>query len=338
MLLIALISCVVDYSEKVEDFVKNKPPTSDVVMYFVSFVPHITAMLFPLFIFIATIFFTSKMAFKTEIIAILASGVSFTRFLRPYLVGSAILACISLVANHFVVPSANQQIHEFSVNYIWNTPYSADRNIHIRLSDSEYVYVQNFDYGLKEINNFSLEYIKDHQVLQKIAARKAIYDTLSKQWELRNISIRTYQGKFETLEHKERDTIAISLTPEEILNDDRKMESLTTPALLREIQKQRDRGLTSVDAYLFELHKRSAQPFSGIILCIIGACLASQKIRGGSGFHLAIGIGGCAIYMLFMQFSKTFTINAGFNPLLSIWIPNLVFGSVAWYMYKQKIK
>jgi lipopolysaccharide export system permease protein len=335
--IIALISCVMDYSEKVDDFVKNKPSIMDLVVYYICFTPHITALLFPLFIFIATIFFTSKMAFKTEIIAILASGVSFTRFLRPYVVGGIILAIISLTVNHFIVPLANQQIHEFSVKYIWNNPYSTDRNIHIRLSPKEYVYVQNFDYQLNEITRFTLETIEDNTLVKKIHAERGVYDTVTHEWALKKVVVRTFNGKEESLETLETLTINIPLTPEEIVNDDRKKESLTTPKLLTEIQKQKDRGSEVVNGYLFERYKRTAEPFAGFVLCIIGACLASEKIRGGSGLHLALGIGGSAIYMLFMQFSKTFTLNAGVHPLISIWIPNIVFGTVAYYMYYKKV-
>lgn len=336
--IIALIACVVDYSEKVDDFVKNKPSNMDLILYYISFVPHITALLFPLFIFIATIFFTSKMAFRTEIIAILASGVSFTRFLRPYVVGGCILGIISLVANHFVVPMANQRIHEFSVKFIWNSPYSTDRNIHIRLSPQEYVYIQNFDYQLREITRFTMETMDDNDMTQKLSAERAHYDTAAHEWKLKKVVLRKFEGKVEQMQVMDDYSLKIPLTPEEIVNDDRKKESLTTPRLLTEIQKQKDRGAETVNGFLFERYKRSAQPFAGLVLCIIGACLASQKIRGGSGFHLAIGIGGCAVYMLFMQFSQTFTLNAGVHPLLSIWIPNIVFSIIAYLMYKRKIK
>lgn len=336
--IIALIACVVDYSEKVDDFVKNKPTTTDMIMYYISFVPHITALLFPLFIFIATIFFTSKMAFRTEIIAILAAGVSFTRFLRPYVVGGCILGCISLVANHFVVPMANQHIHEFSVKFIWNSPYSTDRNIHIRLSPEEYVYIQNFDYQLNEITRFTMETMDSNTMIEKLSAERGSYDTAVQEWQLKKVVIRTFEGKTEKMQVLDEYRLKIALTPDEIVNDDRKKEALTTPKLLKEIQKQRNRGAETVNGFLFERYKRTAQPFAGLVLCIIGACLASRKIRGGSGFHLAIGIGGCAIYMLFMQFSQTFTLNAGVHPLISMWIPNVVFSIIAYFMYKQKIK
>lgn len=336
--IIALIACVVDYTQKVDDIVANKPSAQDLTLYFISFVPHITALLFPLFIFIATIFFTSKMAFKTEIIAILAAGVSFTRFLRPFIVGGIILGIVSLIANHFVVPLANKVKHDFHVNYIWKNPYSSDRNLHIRLSPTEYIYMQNFDYNYLEISKFTKETIIDNVLVEKIAAEKAVYDTLTKSWELRKITTRTYDGIKETLKEEKIKNIFVAITPEEIVADDEKKETLTTPQLLREIRKQELRGLKTVNSYLFELHKRSAQPMAGLILCIIGACLASQKIRGGSGLHLALGIGGCAIYMLFMQFSQTFTLNAGVNPFISIWIPNIMFGFIAYYMYRQKIK
>lgn len=359
IIIIALIACVIDYSEKVDDFVKNKPGGLQILWYYICFIPQISALLFPLFIFIATIFFTSKMAYRTEIIAILASGVSYTRFLRPYVVGGCILGGVSMLGNHIVVPLASQEIREFHIKYIWNDPFSTDRNIHLRLSPTEYVFIQNFDYSNLEMSKFTIETIVDNKVIKKISADKGFYDTLTNEWLLKRVMIRTFDSLAIPTANLEMQHVPIStqqlniaehleehreykgsfgLTPEVIINDDRVKETLTTPELLTEIENQKIRGTGTLNAFMFELYKRSAQPFAGLVLCIIGACLASKKVRGGSGLHLAIGIAGSAIYMLFLQFSQTFTINAGVNPLISMWIPNMLFSIIAWIMYRRNIR
>ncbi len=336
IMIIALIACVIDYTQKVDDFVNNNAPILRIAQYFMFFVPHISALLYPLFVFIATIFFTSVMANRTEIIAILASGVSFTRFLRPYVYGSIILGFIALFANHIVVPYANEQIRIFHVDYIWSRPYSTDNNIHIRLNEREYVYFQNFDYPKKESTRMTLEILDGVVLKEKITAERAIYDSVTNDWLLKTASIRKFDGDKETFKNVKEHRIQLNLLPEDILNDERKKEALTTPQLLKTIAIQRQRGSESLNSFLFELHKRTAEPFAGFILTIIGACLASRKIRGGSGLHLAIGVGICAVYVLFLQVSKTFSINAGFNPFISMWIPNIIFGIIAIVMYRKK--
>lgn len=337
-MIIALIACVIDYTQKVDDFVNNKAPFMRIAAYFLYFIPQITALLYPLFIFIATIFFTSIMANRTEIIAILASGVSFTRFLRPYIYGAFILGIVSLVANHFVVPYASEQIRIFHVDYIWSRPYSTDNNIHIRLNEHDYVYFQNFDYPRKESTRMTIEYVDGVNLKQKITAERGIYDTVSNQWVLKTVYVRKLDGDKETYEFKKEMNVQLKLTPEDILNDDRIKEALTTPELLKTIAIQEQRSSESLNSFLIELHKRSAQPFAGIILTIIGACMASQKVRGGSGVHLATGVGICAVYILFLQFSQTFSINAGFNPFISMWIPNIIFSIIAFILYFKKVK
>ena len=339
IIIIALIACVIDYTQKVDDFVLRKPSNAQLLWYYICFIPQISALLFPLFIFIATIFFTSKMAYRTEIIAILASGVSYTRFLRPYVVGGCLLGGVSLLANHIVVPLASQEIHEFHIKFIWNDPFASDRNLHLRLSPKEYVYIQNFDYSNLEMSKFTLETIEDNKLQKKISAEMGYYDTLTNEWLLKQVVVRTYDtGISENLEVLKELRGSYGLTPEIILNDDRIKNNLTTSQLLEEIENQRIRGVGTLNSFLFELYKRSAQPFAGLVLCIIGACLASNKVRGGSGLHLAIGIAGSAVYMLFLQFSQTFTINAGVNPLLSMWIPNIFFSIIAYIMYRRNIR
>lgn len=333
-----MISCVIDYSQKVDDLVQNKAPWSAILFYFLNFIPHITALLFPLFIFIATIFFTSKMAYKTEIIAIFSSGMSFTRFLRPYVVGSIILGCVSLIANHWIVPMSNKNINTFHVNYIWSKKISAPSNLHLRLSPKLYVYIANFNYTTNTGHTFTAEKINGILLTEKIMAKEARYDTSAKTWVLKDVTIRTNDGLKETLKTEKEIKKKYPFTPEDLDDDDRVSSAMTTPELISYTNIQQSRGRENVNFYLIERYKRSAQPFAGFVLTIIGVCIASRKIRGGSGLHLVIGIVISAMYMLFLQFAQTFSTNAGLSPLIAIWIPNLIFGILAFILYRKQIK
>lgn len=337
-MILAVIACVIDYSQKVDYFVERHAPGGAIAFYFINFVPHITALLFPLFIFISTIFFTSKMAYKTEVIATLAAGVSFQRFLRPYVIGSIILGAISLVANHWIVPVANKNITEFHINYIWPKKISTDNNVHLRLSPHLYVYIEGYNFTEGFGRRLSVEQVEGTLLKEKITADRAYYDTARKEWRLTNVMVRKNIGLKESMEVRPELKRKFPFTPEDLDDDNRNKESMTTPELIRFTNREKQRGRESVNYYLIELHKRTAQPFAGFILTMIGACIASRKVRGGSGFHLAMGIALSALYMLFLQFSQTFSTNAGLNPLLAVWIPNFIFGGIAAWLFWRQIK
>jgi len=337
-MILAVIACVIDYSQKVDYFVERNAPAGEIAFYFVNFVPHITALLFPLFIFISTIFFTSKMAYKTEIIATLAAGVSFQRFLRPYVIGSIILGIVSLVANHWVVPEANKNITEFHINYIWPKKVATDNNVHLRMNPHLFVYIEGYNFNEGFGRKLSVETVEGTLLKEKVTAERAYYDSAKKEWRLVNAMVRTNDGMKETLVLKPELRRKFSFTPEDLDDDNRNKESMTTPELVRYTAREKQRGRESVNYYLIELHKRTAQPFAGFILTIIGACIASRKVRGGSGLHLALGIALSALYMLFLQFSQTFSTNAGLDPLIAVWIPNFIFGVVAVYLFWKQIK
>lgn len=338
IMILAVIACVIDYSQKVDDLVKNHAPTGDILFYFLNFIPHIIALLFPLFIFIATIFFTSKMAYKTEIIAMLAAGVSFRRFLRPYVAGSIILGIISLIANHWIVPMANKNINEFQTLYIWNKKIASSSNLHLRLSPQLYVYLQSYNYSENSGRLFTAEKVEGTLLREKIMAKRASYDSTKKEWLLTNVTIRKNDGLKETLLMEPSLIRKFPFTPEDLDEDEDIRETMTTPELIRYTQREKSRGRENVNFYLIERFKRTAQPFAGFILTIIGACIAARKIRGGSGFHLALGIVISSLYMLFLQFTQTFSTNAGLSPFLAVWLPNLLFGVVALWLYRKQVK
>lgn len=339
IMVLAIISCVIDYSEKVDNLVSKKAPFTEVMNYYKNFVPHITALLFPLFIFIATIFFTSKIAYKSEIIAILAAGVSFQRFLRPYLIGGVFLCTVSLIANHWIIPNANKQRIAFEDKYIndGNFKYVSD-NLHMGISKDTYVYLQSYNFSNSTGSRFTEEKISGTLLKEKIMADFITYDSVKKIWHLHNVVIRTNDSNKETLTSMPLLDKKYPITPLDLNRTDAIKEALTTPELDNYMATERLHGRESLNSYFIEKHRRSAQPFAGFILTIIGACIASRKIRGGSGLHLALGIVISAIYIMFLQLSTTFATKASLDPLIAVWIPNAVFTVFAYILYLRQVR
>lgn len=338
ILIMILISDVIDLSQKVEDFVQKKAPMGEILTYFKNFSPHIAALLYPLFILIASIFFTSKLAYKSEIIAMLATGTSFQRFLRPYFIGGIALGLLSLWANHFIVPAADKDRLIFEDKYVHNAVNSTRTNIHIRLSPDLYVYVQRYEFQNNTAYKMSAETFKGTLLTEKIMSEVAHYDSVRNGWNLTDVSIRTNDSLRETLRHVDTLFRPYKFRPTELLEDNDDMQALTTPELIQMIRKQEIRGAESLNMFYVELHRRSAQPFAGLVLTIIGGCIASRKIRGGSGYHLGLGIVLAAIYMMLFQFTNTFSIKGGFNPFIAVWIPNVLFSIVAFVLYRRQSK
>jgi len=339
IMILALISCVIDYSEKVDAIVAKKVPFAEVANYYKNFIPHITALLFPLFIFIATIFFTSKLAYKSEIIAMLAAGVSFPRFLRPYVIGGGFLCVVSLVANHWIIPVANKQRIHFEDSYINEGNYTnAGDNIHLGISKDVYIYMQNFNFSTLTGNRFTCEKISGTMLKEKLMADYVNYDTVKKMWHMHNVVIRYNDSASERL-HKVFDTsIKYPFVPLDLSKTDAIKEALTTPQLNSYIAQEQLRGRENLNLYYIEEDRRSAQPFAGFVLTLMGACIASRKIRGGSGLHLALGISISATYILFMQLSTTFSAKSTLSPMLAVWIPNIIFAGVAYLLFRRQSK
>ncbi len=339
IMVLAVISCVIDYSEKVDNFVSKKVPNHDILVYYMNFVPHITALLFPLFLFISTIFFTSKIAYKSEIIAILASGVSFERFMRPYLVGGGALCLVSLIANHWIIPVANKQRVGFEDKYINEGNYTfAGENIHLGIAKNTYIYMQTFNNGALQGNHFTWEKIEGTLLKEKLMADWIVYDTVKKLWRLNNVVIRKNDTMSETLTHFPTMEAKYPFKPADLIKNEAIKEALTTPQLDAYIENERTKGRENLSLFYVERERRTAQPFAALILTIIGVCIASRKIRGGSGFHLALGIVISAVYIMFLQTSTTFATKSSLSPFLAVWIPNFIFSGVAFYLYRRQVR
>lgn len=338
ILILAVVTAVIDFSEHVDNFFERKAPTSDILKYYRNFLPFMIAFLLPLFIFISTIFATSRLAYRSEIIAILASGVSFARLTRAYFVAAALLFALSMWVNHWVVPKGNHTRLMLEDKYFHNKQYSSQRNVHLRLSKDLFVYLQSYDYVSNYGYRFSAEQIKEGRVKEKLFADRCSYDSVRGTWTLYNVVIRKNEGLAESLEMiPVMEKKYAGFSPKDLDEDNDNMQAFTTPELIRIIEREKLRGRESLNYFYIERYRRTAQPFAGVILVVIGVSIASRKVRGGSGLHLALGIVLSAIYILAMQFTTTFSTKAGMNPLLAVWIPNLLFGVIAAWLYRRQL-
>ena len=341
ILLFTVIVVVVDTSEKTDDFVRSKLSFWEImVQYHSGFIPRIDAMLFPLFVFIAVIFFTSKMAERSEVIAILSSGVSFRRFLFPYWMGSFLLATILWLGYQFVLPRANTiwgvfQAKYVDINFGPNENKSFIQNYYFRMDANTYAGLRTYDTVNKAGSNFFIQQFKKNELVYNLRSDNINWDTASKKWKLTNVLQRSFLGDKETIRHSATMLVSYNFKPVDLRRDEYLKDRLPTPELDQMINMEKIRGSEGISALLVERYNRDAIPASVIILSLIGATLASQKVRGGSGFHLAVGVVLSVLYILFGRFSLVFATKGSFTPFLAAWIPNIIFGLIAFYLYKR---
>ncbi len=339
ILLLTVIVVVVDISEKTDDFVKSKLSISLIITeYYFGFIPRITAMLFPLFVFISVVFFTSSMASKSEVIAILSSGVSFRRFLFPYWVSGILLAGLLWWANQYLIPRANEKWGSFEATYIdpnfgdnRNTKYIT--NYHFKLDSFSYAGIRGYDTVSKIGNNFVIQTFKNNKLVFNLRAQQILWDTIKRRWRLDNIIERRIDGLKEQLTKVDSQFVKYNFFPNDLRRDEYTKDRLATPELNRHIELEKLRGSGNVSSLLVERYVRDSIPVSVLILTLIGAILASRKIRGGSGFHLAMGVIISVLYILLGRFANVFAIKGNFSPFLAAWTPNIVFATLALYLY-----
>jgi lipopolysaccharide export system permease protein len=345
MMLFTLIAVAVDTSEKTDDFVKTGLSTLQIIrQYYFGFVPWIWGLLFPLFVFIAVIFFTSRMATRSEIIAILASGTSYNRFLRPYIIGGILFAIMLWYGNAYLIPRANQVKSNFQAVYFdKNDPMKNQTGtcwncFYLRLDTNTYVGMKFYDTASKSASSFFMERIKNDKVVYNLRSNSIRWDTAAKKWKLFNVTERTVNNMKETVKQFTDTTINIALKPEELRKDEYLKDKLSTPKLVAFIKREEMRGREGLSPLKVEQYRRIATPATVLLLTLIGAVIASRRSRGGSGMHLALGIAIAAVFIISDRFSTVFATKSNFPPLLAAWLPNIVFSAVALWMYKKTPK
>lgn len=340
LLVIIGIIIIFDISEHIDDFVSTEAPLEGIIFdYYLNFIPYFMNMFSPLFVFITVIFFTSKMAANSEIIAILSCGISFHRLMKPYLYTAALIAALSLCLNLFVIPNANKQRAEFERHHLKKKEKSLGRNIHYQTSPGEYVYAESFSKWNKTAYRFTLERIEDDRLISKISAESAVYDTVSGVWKLKKYFVRDYREDMTdvTKTGRQIDTV-IALTDKDFYFSENTVETLTYDELNELIATQEMRGDANVKYALIEKHTRFAMPFSAFILTIMGVALSSRKRRAGIGWNIGIGIALAFTYILFMRFSQMFVHTETLSPGVALWLPNMLFAVVALILYKKAPK
>ncbi len=337
--LIISISIVFDFNENLAKFTTYHAPWRAIIFdYYANFVPYFANLFSPLFVFIAVIFFTSKLAGNSEIIAMLACGTSFKRLLRPYMISAALIATLNFFLGAYIIPHGNVVRQNFESLYKNKRKDTSAQNVQLQVSPGVIAYIQTYDNLTKRGFGFSLDKFEKKKLVSHMTANVIQYDTISDtryHWKAINYKIRTLKGLREQITSGiELDTM-IMMEPMDLIFSKGQQETFTSPELLRYISKQKDRGLSNVVQYEVEYHKRIATSFASFILTIIGASLSSRKRKGGMGLYLGIGLALSFTYILLQTVSATFAINAGTPPMLAAWIPNLLYVFIAYFCYRQ---
>ena len=336
LLLIIGIVIIFDISEKIDNFVSKEAPLKAIIFdYYLNFVPYFMNMFSPLFVFITVIFFTSKMAADTEIVAILSCGISFHRMMVPYIFSATLIAILSLCLNLFVIPEANKTRLEFENQYVKQRFKGVGRNVHYLISPGEYVFAESFSSWNSTAYRFTLERIENDRLVSKISAESAVYDTARGSWRLKKYFIRDYNDDLtdRVRSGKQLDTV-IALSVKDFYLTEKTVETLTYKELNDLIATQQMRGDANVKYALIEKNTRFALPFSAFILTIMGVALSSKKRRGGIGWNIGIGIALAFTYILFLRFSQMFVHTGTLPPSIALWLPNMLFTIIAAFLYK----
>ena len=339
IILIISISIVFDVNENLAKFTTNHAPLRAIVFdYYANFIPYFANLFSPLFVFIAVIFFTSKLAGNSEVIAMLASGLSFRRLMRPYMISAALISVLNFTLGAYVIPKGTVVRHEFESLYKNNKKNTSASNVQLQVGRGIIAYIQQYDDVTKTGYGFSLDKFENKKLVSHMTANVIKYDTISDsrfQWRAVNYKIRTLKGMREQITSGTEIDTLIMMEPMDLVFSKGQQETFTSPELLRYISKQKDRGSSNVVRYEMEYHKRIAACFASFILTIIGASLSARKRKGGMGLYLGIGMALSFSYILLQTISSTFAINADTPPVLAAWIPNILYFAIAYYCYKK---
>lgn len=335
IILIISIAVIFDLAEKIDDFMEKQAPLRAIVFdYYLNFIPYFVNLFSALFTFIAVIFFTSRMAYNTEIVAILSSGVSFRRLMYPYFVSATIIAVLNLVLNLFIIPPANRVKIDFENLYVKNPYVNVNQNIHRQILPGTYLYMQSFSTANQIAYKFSLETFKNGVLKSKLISDYARWDTIKNKWTMYNYYQRNISDSGEVITSGwEKDTV-LNVTGKDFSRRSGEIEAMNYFQLNDYIKQQKLQGADKLEEVYVEKYRRFADPFSTFILTLIGVSLSSRKVRGGIGLHIGVGLGISFAYILFMRFSQMFAIGGMLNPLLAVWIPNFLFLAIGLVLYR----
>ena len=335
ILLIISISVVFDINEKIDKFLRPEVPLSAIIFdYYLNFIPYFANLFSPLFTFIAVIFFTSKLADHSEIIAMLSSGMSFRRLMLPYGISAGIIALLTFVLSAFIIPPANKVRIDFQNKYIKNKAVEYARNVQLEVEPGVIAYFDRYDNRSNMGYRFSLEHFEGKKLVSRLTAKSIKYDTLY-HWTVIDYMIRDFDGMYEHITEGNRKDTTLTIVPSDFLISVNDCETMTSPELHEYIGRQKSRGIGNIQTFEIEYHKRYATIMAAFILTAIGASLSSRKIKGGMGLNIGIGLALSFSYILFMTVTATFAINGNASPMLAAWIPNILYTFIAIYLYRK---
>lgn len=338
--LIISIAVVFDVNENIDKFINNKAPIKAIVFdYYMNFIPYFSNLFSPLFVFIAVIFFTSKLAENSEIIAMFSTGMSFKRLMRPYMISAALIALLTYGLGAYVIPKGNVTRLDFEDRYKKKKKQEYVRNVQLEVDSGVIAYIERYENYNKTAYRFSLDKFKGKQLVSHLTARSATYDTTSvHKWTLKNYMIRHMDGMKETITKGDRLDSIIKMEPQDFLIMKGQQQTMTSPELKEYITKQKQRGFANIKEFEIEYYQRIAMSFAAFILTTIGVSLSSRKVKGGMGLYLGIGLALSFSYILFQTVSATFAINGNTPPLLAVWFPNILYTFIAIYLYRKAPK
>ena len=331
IVLILAITVMFDINEKLDAFLKA-PLKATVFDYFVNFLPYFANQFSPLFTFIAVIFFTSKLADNSEIIAMLSTGMSYNRLLRPYMVSAAVIAAATYVLSAYIIPPANIKRIDYTNTYVKNKRIDYGTNIQLQVAKGEIAYMSRYDNTQKTGYKFSLEKFEGKRLVSRLTAQSIRWDTLHN-WTVRDYMIRDFDGQRENIRRGLRLDTVIPFEPRDFLISKNDHETMTSPELRAYIESQKARGVANIKSFEIENHRRYAMTAAAFILTVIGMALSSRKIKGGMGVNIGIGLVLSFSYILFMTVTSTFAISGATSPMVAMWIPNVLYAVIAVVLY-----
>ena len=339
--LILSLTIVFDVSEKLDGLMGRgeiKPTMYEIIFdYYLNFIPYFSILFSPLFVFISVIFFTSRMASRLEIVSILSTGISYWRLLVPFLTAATMIAVLSWTLTNFILPKSNEVRIGFEKKY-FRKYKEFSPNFHRQLQKGEFVYVERYDFKENRASKFAFEKIVDDKLVFKIMSGHIVYDSLTGGWQLHDYIIRGFNGNKETIRKGARLDTTFAFTPSFFKMDLKKIDMMTYQELNDFIEEEKARGSDYINHYLIEKHQRNSNPFSTIILTLLAVPIASRKVRGGIGLHLAMGVALAFTYIFFMRITTTFALNGILIPFVAVWLPNIFFAGIGIILtrYAQK--
>jgi len=336
IVLIISIAVVFDINEKIDKFMTNNASLKEIIFdYYLNFIPYYTNLFSPLFVFLAVIFFTSKMANNSEIIAILSNGIGFRRMMKPYMVAALVIAIFTFIFGGYIIPPANATRIEFEQTYVDpRKKKTGDRDIQFRVGPGTIVYFGNFDMKSKTGYNFSIDYFDSLQLVSRLTAQSIRYDS-AYQWTIQNYQVRDFNGTRETITKGSSIDTTLQIVPDDFIIANTDQQMMTSPQLRHYVKSQKERGMGNIQAFQIEYHSRIASVFSAFILTLIGASLSAKKVKGGMGLNIGMGLGLSMAYILFMTVSSTFAVKGSMSPFIAAWVPNLIFILIAVFLYRK---